>query len=81
MKEFNVSDHDTHELKIAYKILKGLLSSIESARVDTMRKNEEVTPNEAFLLVTEIKAYANILDTIQDEIGLQELDMQEEASE
>ena len=72
---FDATEYDHHDLQIAYKIFDQLLGDLEEARLDTMRKNDELTANEAFALATEIKVYANIKELAREELGLRELDI------
>jgi len=72
---FDITKCDLHELKKAYKILDGVLGGLENARLDTLRQNNKLTPNEAFSLALELRTYDAILSAVADEMSLQEKDL------
>ena len=75
---FDRAKYNEKELITAFKIIRGLLGNLYEARLDTIKKKDDLTPNEAFQLATELKVYDRITDTIREELDLKKLDSSDE---
>lgn len=78
---FDSSEYDDRDLRMANTILGEMLDGVKQARIGVLEKKEDITPNQAFQLATEIKIIENIKQTALEEMDIRELDRSEETNE